>query len=188
MWTVLFGLYFLALGGILALHNLGVLALRENNGWGVAWALLLVVLGIAMMTRGGARRSWRREHGHGHSAGDVRIGESPFDLKDAAYDIGVGRLTVDLTRATIAPGEATARAHTGVGSLQVLLPEGLAVDINAAVGIGDLQVLERTAQGFGRELRVTSPDYARAERRVRLDLDVGIGEVVVRRAGQPPKL
>ncbi|MDO8532347.1 MAG: cell wall-active antibiotics response protein LiaF [Dehalococcoidia bacterium] len=186
MWTILFGLYFLALGGILALHNLGVFSLRENNGWGVAWALLLVVLGVGIMARGGARRIWRCEHGHGRAAGDVRIGDSPFDLKEATYEIGMGRLTVDLTRATVASGEATARAHAGMGSLQVLLPEALAVDINAAVGIGDLHVLEQTAQGFGRELHVTSPDYAQAERRVRLDLDVGIGEIVVRRAGEPP--
>jgi len=52
--------------------------------------------------------------------------------------------------------------------------------------MGAVNILGQKSEGFGREMHVTSPDYAQAERRVRLDLDVGIGEIVVRRLGQTP--
>ena len=185
MWTILFGLYFLALGGILALHNMGVLTLRENNGWGVAWALLFVVLGVGILARR-RRHTPEKERTHGFGVGDVRFGEEPFNLGDKTYEMGVGRLSVDLTAVAIPSGETAVRAWVGVGSLQIRLPSALAVDIEAAAGMGALNILGQKSEGFGRELRVTSPEYAQAERRVRLDLDVGIGEIVVRRAGEPP--
>jgi len=53
------------------------------------------------------------------------------------------------------------------------------VDINARAGIGEVDVLGETSAGVGAEVDLTTPGSA--ELVVRLDLDVAIGRVEVRR-------
>ena len=113
-----------------------------------------------------------------------------------AYEYGIGKLTVDL-RDLESTGTTDVRVELGIGSLVVLVPDDVNVDIHGEAGAGEIRVTE-TEERFGRfgraaDTTVTSKSGLGAEldhtidaetetaRRIELDAEVGMGEVVIRR-------
>ncbi len=104
--------------------------------------------------------------------------EQPASLDDATtYRLAVGELEIDL-RATALPASAVElTASVAIGRLVVLAPPEVEVRVDASAAAGSVRVLGRTTDGLGVELTVEEA----ADARLRLDLAVGIGEVVVER-------
>jgi phage shock protein PspC (stress-responsive transcriptional regulator) len=102
-----------------------------------------------------------------------------------AYRLGVGNLELDLRHVPLPPGETRIEAHVGVGKLVVDLPPGVPAAIDGKVRGGDLTLLDREESGWRVHERVIDPSFANADRRIVLDVDVGLGDVEVSR---PPKL
>ncbi len=107
----------------------------------------------------------------------------PVTLAGRTYEVAIGKLTVDLTRATtVASGATEVRisAHVGMGQLLVIVPATVAcVDARAKSGIGEVDVFGHNEGGFGADYH---PGAAcAAAPLLRLDLSVGIGQVEVRR-------
>jgi predicted membrane protein len=71
------------------------------------------------------------------------------------------------------------QARVGVGELAVRLPEGVPVEVDAGSGIGQVQALDREESGVGSRLEADSGGFG--DRRLVLDLRVGLGEVRVER-------
>ncbi|EST29446.1 hypothetical protein N566_22030 [Streptomycetaceae bacterium MP113-05] len=124
------------------------------------------------------------------------------------YEQGTGRATLDLTR--VLPGEGDSvrtRARLGAGELRVLVRDDTEVRMEIEVGVGGYRLPYRpaadpgdasgpgrpggsagsTGGGLGVTATRTLPPAEGAEPRgtVVLDLDVGVGEVVVERRGLP---
>ena len=119
-------------------------------------------------------------------------GEVPIDLR---VDTGAARAWLDLgelrvrsvelhtgaseTRVRLprAAGAMTLRADTGVASLTIEVPDGVAARIRSRMGLGSSQVDEsrfpRSATGY------ESRDYASATNRADIDLSGGVGSVRV---------
>jgi hypothetical protein len=115
----------------------------------------------------------------------------PLDLK---VNPGAGRSTLDLVNLTLrrldveggvgqvtvklpVTGKYTVRINAGVGQVIVMVPEGLAARIQVDGGLGGV-----SAQGdFTREgdTYVTG-DYAGAENRATVEVDGGVGQIVLR--------
>jgi hypothetical protein len=106
---------------------------------------------------------------------------------DPRYDLAVGQMVIDLSQLQLQPGEEVeVEARVGIGELVVDVPEGLNVDAHAQAGLGDVQLLDQQASGFGPERQVMGcvrrPVGGRRTRQppcVSLDLSVGLGEVRV---------
>jgi phage shock protein PspC (stress-responsive transcriptional regulator) len=115
-------------------------------------------------------------------------GDAPFRPLTVAdvtspYRLAAGHLTVDLSALDLSAttDAVTVVASVATGYLEVVVPPGAAVDIDAHVGAGNLQLLGRPTGGFdvGRRVSEPGPDgTARLVLRVR----VGMGQVEVRRA------
>ena len=109
--------------------------------------------------------------------------ERPTTPEQAAerFELGIGQLTLDLTGLPVpaAGGEATlVRARVGIGELIVVVPEGIAVRVEAKVGLGSAKVFDLEDGGFDVDL-VSEPQGA--ETALDLRVSVGIGEVSVER-------
>ena len=102
---------------------------------------------------------------------------TPADLKD--YQLGAGDFLLDLRRLQVRPGTTAVEARVGVGELVVEVPDGVTVQVVASAGIGELQVLGEQDGGFANRLDTTVE--AGVDRRLELDLRVGIGQVRVER-------
>ena len=120
-------------------------------------------------------------------------GEVPLDLR---LDTGASRATVDLgelalrrldlrsgasetrIRLPMAAGYSQVRTETGVASLSIDVPPGVAARIRSRMTIGRTSVDEgrfpRTLDGW--EL----PDYATAQNRVEVEVGGGVGSVTIR--------
>ena len=108
--------------------------------------------------------------------------------RDRSYELGAGEAVLDLRQ--LEPGSArrVIDAEVGVGQLVVLVPEDLVVQVSAEVGLGEIVVREldgsRSDLGsddgtdLSEQFVVGSP--AR-DANVALDLQVGAGEIEVRR-------
>jgi hypothetical protein len=105
------------------------------------------------------------------------------DIRDE-YSHGIGQLTIDLrdldldTEAT--DTDITVAAGVGMGELLVRVPDDITIVVVASAGIGEVSALGRSSSGFGARLDERFP-IADGGPVIRLELSVGIGEVVVRR-------
>ncbi len=134
---------------------------------GIVLSVLLVLTAVVpgVPTTGGAGdRSYRPT--------------SATDLRDR-YELGAGTLVLDLT--DLPPGTTGSGAtevSVGLGEISVLVPDGMAVDVTASAGTGEVDVMGTKEQGTGpvvREQLVGRGDP------LELQLHVGIGSVEVRR-------
>lgn len=108
------------------------------------------------------------------------VGESDLDLSGLQLtrlevNSGVGRAQIRL------PGQGQFDAHIdgGVGEIQVTIPEEMALRFVAKAGLGRVN-LPRGLVSVG-ENSYESEGYAGAQNRVNLEINGGIGQIVVRR-------
>jgi phage shock protein PspC (stress-responsive transcriptional regulator) len=94
------------------------------------------------------------------------------------YEIGVGKLTVDLTNIGTVTQPTHIHAKVGVGELRIVLPPDLPVNINGHAKVGDLRILG--AEHSGQDVSISTGDRAPLV----IDASVGAGDVrVLRSAG-----
>ena len=144
----------------------GFLSLAVFIGVIVALAsLVLTVLDVPL--RGGVGE---RQHRPG----------SISEVEDS-YHLLMGDLTVDLREVSFPAGTTELEVTTVLGQVEVLLPPGVAVDVDAAVGGGSARVFDTTIEGVDVDNDRRTEGYDTAERRLDLRVRVGLGESRVTR-------
>ncbi len=104
----------------------------------------------------------------------------------STYDWGVGELVLDLTEVAGNPDLAVS-VDLGIGSLRVVVPDGATIAGTADVGLGSVVTVDGSEyDGFDAQADLAdSPatrDRPASDQTITLDLEVGLGEVVVSRA------
>jgi phage shock protein PspC (stress-responsive transcriptional regulator) len=111
------------------------------------------------------------------SIGEARFSPETRTEIASPYEHAIGELRIDLRDLD---EDAALRAELGIGSLRVIVPADADISVISEIGIGQLEVLGLTRGGLGVDRTVTSsgdgPELV-------LDLEVGIGELRVERAG-----
>jgi len=107
----------------------------------------------------------------------------------AAYDLGAGEGTLDLSGLAPAKGETvTTEAEVGAGRLRVIVPPDVTVKVRIDVGLGDVQLPGDDEKDVdvepGKHKEVTLPPASgtAAKGTIDLDLRVGVGQAEVARA------
>ncbi len=98
---------------------------------------------------------------------------------DASYHQLAGQLVVDLRDIELGPGTTVLAVSTALGEATVRLPDGIAVSVDAAVGAGTATVLGTTQDGVSVDNDQATEGYANADRRLALEVRVGLGELTV---------
>ena len=186
----------LALGAMLVV--LGALWLLDATGvaelrWSVVLPAALTVVGVAVLAS--ARRG---VHGGLLATGIVLtvlvlltattpfrvpvggIGdrvERPTTVAQAQEErsLLMGSLTVDLRDVEEVGEDLVVGASVGVGELVVRLPDGVGAEVEAATGIGEVDVVGRAQGGLG----VSVNESVAGEPTIILELSTGIGRVEV---------
>jgi hypothetical protein len=186
-WTAL-GLILILLGAGWLLEATGVIDLDPAN----ALAVLLIAVGLAIVLV-------PRGHGPllalavplffagvGALAIDVdrldggvgELHERPLTTGELerTYELGVGKLELDLRELELPAGTTGVEATVGIGDLVVHLPPGVALEAHGEGGIGEVSILDEHAAGFGPQLDV---DRAGGDAVLDLRVEVGIGHAQV---------
>ena len=109
--------------------------------------------------------------------------ESPTSVAELEdqYHVAGGRLTLDLSGLPHSTAERHVAASIGIGRLTVILAEGAKADVTAQVGAGASDLLGAQQEGTGLSDRELQGGTGGA---LVLDLEAGIGEVIVRTASE----
>ena len=100
------------------------------------------------------------------------------DIPDDGYDLGVGRLVVDLRDMPWQPGQTiSVDSELGIGQMVVSVPPSVCVDARASAKAGQLLVQGESSSGVDPEYDSGTPlsDAPRLD----LEADIQLGEVVV---------
>jgi phage shock protein PspC (stress-responsive transcriptional regulator) len=112
------------------------------------------------------------------SAGDFQHTPATVQEVEAAYDQGMGQMTIDLT--ALSPSEltqvGTIQASLGLGEMIVQLPDDVGVVLLADIGAGEVTGPFRSVSGIGLDVtRELGPEPAVLV----LDLEVGAGAIQI---------
>jgi phage shock protein PspC (stress-responsive transcriptional regulator) len=114
---------------------------------------------------------------------DGGVGERDYrpaavtDLRDR-YELGMGKLTVDLRDTELPPGDTPLGLDVGVGSARLIVPDDVCVTTEAEVGIGFAGVFDTENDGIDVDYDEFHTPPAGTSRLV-VDADIGVGELLI---------
>jgi hypothetical protein len=155
------GLLLIGIGLVLVVDR------RSPHGLLVGLAILLLLLGIPLSALDA-------------DALDGGIGEriEAPRLPGGDYELGVGKLVVDLTDTDLAGG-GEVEASVGIGELVVEVPPGVAVRVEGHAGMGNVELFGEHERGVDVDLETERPGDGPV---LELDVSVGIGSLRVEEA------
>jgi phage shock protein PspC (stress-responsive transcriptional regulator) len=98
---------------------------------------------------------------------------------DRQYELGIGDLELDLRDLELPPGRTPVKAHVGIGSLRIVVPEDAKVRYRAEAKYGEVRVFGEEFDGHNADARGVAGQAGRA---LVLDARVGAGKVTIERA------
>jgi phage shock protein PspC (stress-responsive transcriptional regulator) len=180
------------LGGLLALHAVGAIEVTAV----VLSATTLLVLGAGLVVSaflGRARGliplgllaalalavSPVVDEVTDHGIGDREVRVASASQLEPLYELGTGRLVVDLRNLDARDLDRPLKVSVGIGRAEVIVPDGVQVVVHGSAGAGDVELFDRSRDGMGVELR--GVDGPAGSNVLELDAEVGIGSVAVTR-------
>lgn len=164
--------------GLLMLLGLGVIVSgirgEPHNGM-VALAIVLGVLLAVGATMGAVLDVPVRG-----GVGERRHHPTAATLEDE-YRMLIGSLVVDLRDVAFSAGTTTVELSTVMGEVELWLPDDIPVRVEADVAGGAARVLGTVQEGLAVDHAIESEGWAGAERRLLVDVGVGLGEIRVHR-------
>lgn len=112
----------------------------------------------------------------------VRAGPLTPDEVQPTYDIGIGRLVLDLREVDFAGAEVATSLLMGAGEVLVLIPEDVNVTATGTVDLGELELLGARSGGVDADADISDLGGAgTAGGELYLMIDVNVGRAEVRR-------
>jgi hypothetical protein len=133
--------------------------------------LLLAAFGVAASSPGS----------FGAGVGDKL--ERPLDAAalESSYEYGIGDYELDLRSVDLPEGETRVEVSLGIGELTVLVPDDVAVEVDAHAGAGEVVVLGSADDGIGADREVSLPGPEPDSPTLVLDAGVGFGQITIER-------
>ena len=143
----------------------------------LCWPVLLIGVGVWLVLR---PRLINPESGTDVLLIGDRRRRGAWTVRDEELWLGVGNIELDMTQATIPPGETTLRIYSFVGDVDIFVPRvvGVIVQVNGFVIDSDL--LGRDYDSFLTPVSVSSENYAAAECRLRVEMTSFVADLKVK--------
>ena len=155
-------------GGAVAI---GAMTQRRVGGLVVLGLILLASFGVAAATPVSI------------SSGAGEKTERPLTVSalEPSYELGLGALELDLRAVTLPAGTTSVDASVGAGELVITVPEGVAVEVDAHAGVGEIDVVGERDDGIDVDRTLTLAGSGPDAPLLQLEADVGFGSIEVRR-------
>jgi hypothetical protein len=107
--------------------------------------------------------------------------DGAWQVADEEIWLFVGDVNLDVTQAQIPLGETRIRVFAFVGTIRLIVPEGVGVAIASTAFVTDANMLGRKRESFLMTTYITSDGYETAERKIRLEPTFFVADVKVKR-------
>jgi hypothetical protein len=175
---MLIGSFFILLGGAWF-----VASLLRISFWAVCFPMGLILLGILFLVARPPLFGTTSESG-AHFVGDIiRSGE--WSVKNEEFWMFVGDVRLDMTRAQFPIGETTIYFNAFVADIDVSVPSDVAVSLSSTSFVADAELNGQRMERFLSGVQMSTPDYATAERKLRLVTTCFVGDVNVKMTQVP---
>lgn len=190
-WFLLgLGLWVGGIGLFGILSNAGVTELSGSDLARYGWPLVLVAIGLSILigdrpsVKGhffcGRDSSERTSYAKMRHIGDLYHGRAPWVLdQDHDFYHGIGDVVIDFTTAEIKPGIHKIFLKAGIGEVTIRIPEGVNIDAEASVGIGELNLFGETRSGFTGLSLNRKVQVEEAKATLQIEAKLGIGDLTV---------
>jgi lia operon protein LiaF len=172
-WPVIVGIAVIAIGLIFLI---GVLT--GFNVWGLICPVALILLGVALIVQ--TRRIRPDADFSVKGIGDIRRQDGEV-LKNQEIWVGIADVDFFPAEADIPLGETKFRLFGFVGDIELRIPETVGLSIASLAFLTDAKILGDQTSNFVTPFEYTSPGYAEAERRIRLEITFFVADLKVRR-------
>jgi phage shock protein PspC (stress-responsive transcriptional regulator) len=139
----------------------------------------LVVLGLFLLASFGVAAATPVSISSG--AGEKTERPLSAEVLQPSYELGLGALELDLRAVTLPAGTTSVDASVGAGELVITVPEGVAVEIDAHAGVGEIDIVGERDDGIDVDRTLTLAGSAPDVPLLQLEADVGFGSIEVRR-------
>ena len=111
------------------------------------------------------------------AAGELSLTPTEFDDLQSPYEMGAGSIRLDLTELPFDGESVDLEVSVGAGEIRIIVPDDVTVTATGSVGIGQIQLEERSAGGLGiGDLEVElDPDDPVGS--ITLELNAGLGDI-----------
>lgn len=136
----------------------------------------LLLLPIALATL----RRYRRTpptHFRDRFFGDALYTEAR--VEHGVYQIGIGSLTLDLSRSEVPDGESVIVLSGIAGALRLIAPKGAAISVDANTIVGNVYLPGRRIVGILRRAIYTTSDYETHTKRLRIEANLAYGSIFI---------
>jgi hypothetical protein len=175
---LLVGSFFILCGGAWF-----VASLLHISFWAICFPLGLILLGVLFLVARPPLFGPSSESGT-HFVGDiVRGGE--WSVKNEEFWMFVGDVRLDMTRAQFPTGETTIHLNAFVTDIDISAPSDVAVSLSATSFVADAEFNGQRVERFLSGVQMSTPDYATAERKLRLVTTCFVGDVKVKTTPVP---
>ncbi|GEM_PF-461837 len=177
---VLAGSFLILFGGGLLLASM-----LRINFWAICFPMSLIVVGLFFLLARPPR--WEpTSAGNGQFVGDiVRSGE--WSVTNEEFRLFVGDVRLDMTRAQFPLGETVIRLNGFVYDADVTVPEEVGVTLSANGFVVSTRIGAQHSDNFLSGVQVATPNYATAERRLRVVMNSFVGDIRVNLRHSPAR-
>ena len=155
-----------------------VASLLRISFWAICFPVGLILLGVLFLFARPPLFGPSSEGG-AHFVGDiVRSGE--WSVKNEEFWLFVGDVRLDMTRAQFPSGETTLYLNAFVADIDVSVPSDVAVSLSTTSFVAEAELNGQHVERFLSGVQMSTPDYATAERKLRLVTTCFVGDVNVK--------
>lgn len=111
------------------------------------------------------------------AAGELQLAPTEFEDLQSRYEIGAGSIQLDLTELPFDGETVDLEVAIGVGEIEIIVPDDVTVSATGSVGIGQIQLEQRSAGGLGigdLEVELDPDDPVGA---INLEVEAGLGDI-----------
>lgn len=198
------GMFLLASGIVLQGNKLEYFNISLGQFWSWTWPILIIYFGITLIFNHSSnlivvdlsgkknkdvdidyfeskKRKANSKLKSKQLIGDIRFGKTPWLIEDLQTWVGIGDISVDLSTAMLTEGENSIDLSGVIGNIKVFVPDTLPVKINVDVKLGDIRIFDNKQSGASRFVSYESDNYALANKKVAIFIQLSVGDVRVKR-------
>ncbi|WP_026478532.1 cell wall-active antibiotics response protein LiaF [Alkaliphilus transvaalensis] len=112
--------------------------------------------------------------------GSFEIGNEPWVLEDSSYHVGVGEAKINLSKAYIKEGETHLDVSGCTGSIVIIIPADIAVNIDAHLDLGSVVIFNEEHSGTPGRVNYRSLNYDEAYKKLDINVKLNIGEILIK--------